>query len=178
MKGVENGTNSTYIETCTTSTQLLCFSYASTRGKYSNIHIKAKCLHALHLFKPIATEKQKETLATKNESDSAAREASHETVQHCMAELLNMECEAKTREETKKDLLPVKTTAIAMGMGYKKKTALEEERGVQECKNSQTQWLETNIKIPLVEIWIVQKLQQLLGNQDYLSNFICNQVDI
>ena len=72
-------------------------------------HIKsdneAKCLHALHLLNNIATKEQKETLASKNVSDSAAREASHEAVQLCMTELLKMEYEVglKTREQIQRN---------------------------------------------------------------------------
>ena len=103
-------------------------------------HIKsdneAKCLHALHLLNNVATEEQKETLASKNASDSAAREASHEAVQLCMTELLKMKCEVglKTREQIQRNSSRSRPTAIAIGMRYQKVTAFIEQKKEEERK--------------------------------------------
>ena len=103
-------------------------------------HIKsdneAKCLHALRLLNKVATEKQKEILASKDASDSAAREASHEAVQTCMTVLLNMEFEVgfKTKEQIQKKSSRSKPTAIAIGMRYQKITTHIEELEKMEKK--------------------------------------------
>ena len=99
---------------------------------------EAKCMHALCLLNQVATEKQKEALLSKNAPDLAAREASHEAVQCCMIELLNMECQVgfKTREQIQKNSSRSRSTAIAIGMRYQKITAFIEKKKEEEHTNA------------------------------------------
>ena len=88
-------------------------------------------------FKSSCNRKSKRNLSSENASDSAAREASHEAVQRCMIELLNMEWEVglKTRQQIKNSSRS-RPTAIAIGLRYQKITAFIEQKKEEERKSA------------------------------------------